>query len=205
MDESRDAIKGQIYLRKPLTLVVRQSTLQSVRRIALRETSKVTVEANPGWAAGIGQSNRVKKIGWALKGAPRRKMDLRLSALSGIAEARKLRDKVTALMQQADANPEDAMVFCVFAEPDLSALVREIAFLPVGSAVSDIALVSKYPDKLPIGFLVFVLDRSDAQEPIFGHARPLIVQDPRALAMNEFALHSYTQTIKQKYGLVPNN
>jgi hypothetical protein len=155
----------------------------------------VTAEANPGWAAGIGQSNRVKKIGWALKGAPMRKKDLRLNALSGIAEGRKLRDRVTALMEEAKANPEDAMVFCVFAEPDLSAIVPAIAFLPAGSGASDIKLLSdpdsKYADKLPIGFLVFVLDRNDAQEPIFGHARPLIVEDPRSLDMNARALKAY--------------
>jgi hypothetical protein len=166
-------------------------------------------ETNPGWAAGIGQSKRNAKIGWALKGAPKRKKDLRLNALSGIAEARKLRDRVTTLMEQADANPDDAMVFCVFAEPDLSKLVPRVAFFPASGGASDIALLSdpksNYADKLPIGFLVFVIDRGDPQEPIYGHARPLIVEDPRGIAMNQIALDQYTQKIKQRYGLVPDD
>ncbi len=155
-------------------------------------------ESNPGWAAGIGQRSRVKQLAWALKGAPMRKKDLRLNALAGIVEARKLRDRVTALMEQAEANPEDAMVFCVFAEPDLSALVPEIAFLPVKSGTSDLALVARHPDKLPIGLLVFVWDRTDPQRSIFGHARPLIVEDPRAIEMNAQALHAYTLRIENR-------
>lgn len=154
----------------------------------------VVSDPNPGWAAGIGQRSRVKQLAWALKGAPMRKKDLRLNAMGGIAEGRKLRDRVTELMTQASANPEDAMVFCVFAEPDLSALVPEVAYLPVGGA-SDIKLAGKHSDKRPIGFLVFVLDRDDPKRPIFGHARPLIVEDPRGPLMNAQALDAYERTI----------
>jgi hypothetical protein len=157
----------------------------------------VVSDPNPGWAAGIGQRSRVKQLAWALKGAPMRKKDLRLNALTGIAEARKLRDRVTTLMTNAEANPEDAMVFCVFAEPDLSQLVPEVAFLPVGST-SDIKLAGKHSDKLPIGFLVFVLDRLDPLRQIFGHARPLIVEDPRGPFMNAQALAAYENQIKRK-------
>ena len=158
----------------------------------------VETGTNPGWAAGIGQRSRVKQLAWALKGAPIRKKDLRLSALAGIAEARKLRDKVTALMTHADADPADAMVLCVFAEPDLSALVPEIAFIPVKSGASDLALVARHPDKLPIGFLVFVWDRTDPQKSVFGHARPLIVEDPGGIEMNARALQAYTRQIEKR-------
>ena len=81
--------------------------------------------------------------------------------MGAIVEARKLRDHVTALMTKAEAHPEDAMVFCVFAEPDLSALIPEILYIPSkNSGVVDLALAAKHADKLPIGFLVFVLDRN---------------------------------------------
>jgi len=158
----------------------------------------VKTETNPGWAAGIGQRSRVKQLAWALKGAPMRKKDLRLNTLAAVVEARKLRDRVTALMTQAEANPEDAMVLCAFAEPDLSALVPEIAYLPVKGGAADLALAARHPDKLPIGFLVFVWDRTDPQQSVFGHARPLIVEDPRAIEMNTQALLAYTHRIENR-------
>ncbi len=157
----------------------------------------VNAEVNPGWAAGIGQSSRVKQLAWALKGAPLRKKDLRLNALAGIVEARKLRDRVTALMTQADANPEDAMVFCLFAEPDLSALVSgPPVALGLQNGASDLALAARYANKLPIGFLVLVVDRADPQRPVFGHARPLIVEDPRGIDLNEKALRQLMRVIE---------
>jgi hypothetical protein len=156
----------------------------------------VAAEKNPGWAAGIAQRSRNKQLGWALKGAPMRKKDLRLNALGGIAEGRQLRDRVTALMTRAGAEPEDAMVLCVFAEPDLSAIVPPPAHLSVNDNASDLKLAADYSGKLPIGFLVFVIDRNDAQQPIFGHARPLIVEDARAIDLNGKALETFTRMIK---------
>jgi hypothetical protein len=155
-------------------------------------------ENNPGWAAGIGQSSPVKRLAWALKGATLRKKDLRLNALSGISEGRKLRDKVTALMQDAGANPADGIVYCLFAEPDLSALAPglPVAKLELQNGASDLALASQFIDKLPIGFLVLVVDRSDPQRPVYGHARPLIVEDPRGVDMNEKALSKLMRIIE---------
>ena len=126
-----------------------------------------------------------------------RKKDLRLNSLSGIAQARKLRDKVTGLMRDAGANPDDAIVLCVFAEPDLSPKLPMPAMLGVQNGASDLALAAQSVDKLPIGFLVFVVDRSDPQNPVFGHYRPLIVEDPRAIALNEKALQTCGQLIQQ--------
>ncbi len=165
-------------------------------------------DLNPGWAAGIGQRTRVKQLSWALKGAPLRKKDLRLNAVAGIAEARKLRDRITTLMQNAGANPDDAMVLCAFAEPDLSALVPELAYLPVENGTNDLKLLSRNIDKLPIGFLVFVWDRNDPEEPIFGHARPLIVEDPRGIELNAQALQAYMRKVENrlmKAGVIPDN
>jgi len=164
-------------------------------------------EPNPGWAAGIGQRSPVQQLAFALKGAPVRKKDLRLNALAGVAECRKLRDRVTALMQEKGANPEDAMVLCVFAEPDLSALVPELLFLPVKNGTEDLRTAAKHIDKLPIGFLVYVWDRKAKHEPIVGHYRALIVEDPRAAALNEAALQSYKRQIERKLmkaGAIPD-
>jgi len=171
--------------------------LTKCKAICLAGANMVKTETNPGWAAGIGQRSRVKQLAWALKGAPLRKRDLRLNTLAGIVEARKLRDRVTALMTQADANPEDAMVFCAFAEPDLSALVPgPPVALGLQNGASDLALVAQYVDKLPIGFLVLVIDRQDPQQSVFGHARPLIVEDPRGIDLNEKAFSRLMRVIE---------
>jgi hypothetical protein len=170
---------------------------------ALRLTWETAlVESNPGWAAGIGQHSKAKRLAWALKGAPLRKKDLRLNAMGAVAEARNLRNRVTELMNGAGQDPDDAMVLTVFAESDFSALVPELARLPVHETGSDYKLLEKHADKLPIGFLVFVMDRSDPALPIFGHARPLIVEDPRSIALNAEALKRYEWEIKTKYGLI---
>ncbi len=162
-------------------------------------------EGNPGFQAGIGQRSKTKRLAWALKGAPVRTKDLRLNAISGVAEARKLRDRVTALMLDAKAEPGDAMVYCVFARPDLSAV--KSAEMSLTNGPSDLALAKKYLDALPIGFLVFVWDRQDTRKSIFGHARPLIVEDPRAIQLNAQALRTETERIRNrlvKAGVIPD-
>lgn len=162
-------------------------------------------KGNMGFQAGIGQQSKVQRLAWALKGAPARTKDLRLNAIAGVAEGRKLRDRVTTLLKNAnpEANPEDAMVFCVFAEPDLSAEITEM--LSVKNGASDLAIAAKFVDKLPVGFLVFVFDREDPERPIFGHARPLIVEDPRGIALNEQALNRLNNRIKRRLGVDDSN
>jgi len=175
-------------------------------------------EANPGFKAGIGQGTRSQRLGWALKGATVRTKDLRLNAIGGIAEGRKLRDKVTRLMLDAKVkgvpaplNPEDAIVACVFAEPDLSSVAiingvpDAIAFLPVTNGAADLELARKFVGKLPVGFMVFVLDAADAERHVFGHTRPLIVEDGRAVKMMDDALKVTTNKIKSRMGLVGEN
>jgi hypothetical protein len=133
-----------------------------------------------------------------------RTKDLRLNAVAGISEGRKLRDKLTALMLNADANPEDAMVYCVVASPDLSG---GLDARPVGvtNGPSDLALAKQVMDKLPIGFLVFVLDKADPEEPVFGHMRPLIVEDQRAIKLNQRAFDTTVRAIKRQYGIDERN
>jgi hypothetical protein len=152
-------------------------------------------ESNPGYAGGIAKRSGVMRLAWALKGAPVRKKDLRLNALSAIAEGRKLRDKVTGLMLDAGATPEDAIVLCVFAKPDLSAVLPNFAEFGINNGPSDFALVKGHVNDQPIGFLVIVIDRQDPQQCIFGHARPLLVEG-RGLELNEKALRAYERVIK---------
>ena len=154
--------------------------------------------ANAGFAAGIGQRSRVTQLAWALKGAKPRKKDLRLTPLGAISELRKLRDRVSELMRDAGADPEDAIVLCAFAEPDLSRLVPALARLPVIANATELSLIVQAAGKLPIGFLIFVVDRNAPQRPIFGHARPLIVEDPRAIQFCQRALESYANNIKAR-------
>ncbi len=153
-------------------------------------------EPNAGYAGGIGKRSEVIRLSYALKGAPLRKKDLRLNAVAGIAEGRKLRDHVSELMKKAKADPADAMVLCVFAKPDLSA--AQSAEMGLTNGASDLAIATKFLSALPIGFLVFVWDRKDPQKSIFGHARPLIVEDPRALKLNEQALDRASERIKNR-------
>jgi len=154
------------------------------------------IEPNAGYAGGIGKRSKARQLSYALKGAPMRQKDLRLNAIAAVAEGRKLRDKVSALMRNAEANPADAMVYCVFAKTDLSAV--KPAEMSLTNGPSDIALAAEYVDALAIGFLVFVWDKADAE--VFGHFRPLIVEDPRAHALNRNALETVASRIKQQLG-----
>lgn len=168
----------------------------------------MVAEQNPGFAAGINKRSKSQRLAWALKGAPMRKKDLRLNAMAGIVEGRKLRDHITALMIRENLNPEDAIVRCVFAEQDLSALIPETLYLPVpNKGLAEIKAAERHADKLPIGFLVIVRDTNDMRNPIFGHTRPLIVEDPRGPLLNEVALHNYMAKIENKMkgaGLIPS-
>ena len=137
---------------------------------------KTETNPNPGWAAGIGQRSRVQQFGWALTGAPSRKNDLRLSALSAIAGGRKLRDRVTAWMRNEGVDPADARVYCVFTDSDAFAMpdatdpyltdldvehIPTLARLKATDGAGDLALETGFADKLPIGFLIFERDRND--------------------------------------------
>jgi hypothetical protein len=161
-------------------------------------------EPNAGYAEGIAKRSKVRQLSYALAGAPKRIKDLRLNAIAAVAEGRKLRDRVTALMLKAEANPDDAMIFCVFAEPDLSR-AKDAQPITVQNGASDLALATKFVDKLPIGFLVFVWDKADTEQPIFGHVRALIVEDPRAFALNARALDVVARAVKRALGIEKGN
>lgn len=107
-----------------------------------------------------------------------------MSSLIAVAEARKLRDSLTTKLTSKKINPEDGIVQIVFAVPDLSSL-RSVRTVELTTA-KDMGLASEFASHLAIGFLVWVWDREEKQ--IYGHARPLIVSDPRSLDLNSQAL-----------------
>jgi hypothetical protein len=130
-----------------------------------------------------------------------RKKDLRVNAIGAIAEGRKLRDKVTRLMIEAGADPMDAIVLCVFSEPDLFALAKEVLYLPpVQKPAQEIAAAATVADKTPIGFQVWVADKSAPDTlHVFGHFRPLIVEDKRSLLLNALAFELYGAEIQKRF------
>lgn len=88
---------------------------------------------------------------------------------------------------------------------DLSALAKRPNPFGITNGASDLALASEYVDKLPIGFLVFVWDREAPQQPVFGHTRPLIVEDPRGIALCDKALNltaTWIQNHLRKIGVI---
>ena len=142
---------------------------------------------NPGFNAGIAQRKAKERLAWTLKGAPQRKKDLRLTVIGALAEGRKLRDSITAKLRHAEVDPEEGVVYIVFAEPDLSALITPFVKVPIDPAPkTEIEHAGNFAAYLAIGFLVFVWDKADGS--IIGHKRPLIVEDPRALEYNDYAL-----------------
>lgn len=162
-------------------------------------------EPNAGYAAGIGQRSKVRQLSYALKGAPMRQKDLRVNAVTGVSEARKLRDRVSTRLKESGADPGDGMVFCVFAEPDMSA-VNGVEEIKLSNGASDLEVITRFKDKLPIGFLVIIRDVQDSKQPVYGHARPLIVEDARSIAMNEAALTKVMQAVEnrlRKLGMIP--
>ena len=152
-------------------------------------------EPNAGFAAGIGEQSEARKLSYRLKAAPLRTKDLRLNSVTAVAEGRKLRDHVTALMQTAEALPENAVVYCVFAERDLSRIKGAKPLGVKNDGAADLAIAAEFLDALPIGFLVFVIDMAEKERPVFGHARPLIVEDPRGLALNKLALSRFMKIL----------
>jgi len=167
-----------------------------------------TTEPNAGYAGGIGERSKARKWSYAMTGAPKRQKDLRLTPVTGIAEARKLRDRVSERMKKAETQPGDALVLCVFAKWDLSKLVGA-AEMEVESenGVADVKHIRKFLAARPIGFLVIVRDVNDTKQPVYGHALPLIVEDTRSLALNDEALAKVMAKVKENLtalGMISN-
>jgi hypothetical protein len=151
---------------------------------------------NAGYDAGIAKHKKKERLAWALKGAPVRSKDLRLTTIGALAEGRKLRDSITEKLDKSGINPEEGVVSIVLAEPDLSAITPKFPIIPhAPSWEIEIDIAEKFADKTPIGFLVFIWDKADQK--IFGHARPLIVEDPRSLALNAQALRVFDRHLRR--------
>jgi hypothetical protein len=151
---------------------------------------------NAGYDAGIAKHKKKERLAWTLKGAPLRTKDLKLTAIGALAEGRKLRDSITEKLERSGINPEEAIVCIVFAESDLSALIPKFPIVQlIASSAIEVDTAAKFADKTPVGFLVFLWDKGD--QAIFGHARPLIVEDPRSLALNAQALRVFERHLRR--------
>ncbi len=144
-----------------------------------------------GYAAGIGKRSEMERLAWALKGAPLRRKDLRLTAIGAIAEGRKLRDSISKKMKNLAMDPENALIEILFAKPDLSGIRMKPVAVPVlPSAAGELEAATLHAESLPIGFLVAVWERDVPGTPdgmVWVHPRPLIVEDPRSLRINGLA------------------
>jgi len=163
------------------------------------------VKGNPGFAGGINKRSEARQLSFRLKAAPLRKTDLRLSGVSAVAEGRKLRDHVSELMRAAKdfsgkpVNPAEAMVYIVATNPDLAGPPKPYE-IGLTNGDSDLALAKQLIGKLPIGFLIFVRDTTDEKLPVFGHARPLLVEGAdgqRAIELCHFALMKVGNLLKK--------
>lgn len=151
---------------------------------------------NAGYDAGIAKHKKKERLAWTLKAALLRSKDLKLTALGALAEGRKLRDSITTKLAKTRIDPEEAVVCVVFARPDLSALVQKFPIVPLTPApATEAKHAATYAGKLPIGFLVFIWDKEE--EKIFGHARPLIVEDSRSFDLNAQAAAIFEQYIRR--------
>ena len=151
---------------------------------------------NAGYDAGIAKHKRKERLAWTLKGAPLRTKDLKLSAIGALAEGRKLRNSITEKMEKSGINPDEAVIGIVFSEPGLSALIPKFPIVPViPSSTVEVDIAGRFADKTPIGFFVFIWDKADQK--IFGHSRPLIVEDPRSLALNAQALRVFERHLRR--------
>lgn len=156
-------------------------------------------EPNAGYAGGIGERSKARKWSYAMTGAPKRQKDLRLTPVTGIAEARKLRDRVSERMKKAEAKPGDAIVYCVFAKWDLSEIAGT-AEIEVESqnGAADLKHMRRFLENIPIGFLVIVRDVKDKKQPVYGHTMPLIVEDSRSITLNEVALAKTMHAVQER-------
>ena len=185
----------------------------------------MTKEPNPGFAGGIAKRGPIQRLAWQLKGAPPRRKDLRLSPLAAIAEGRKLRDRVTENLLNAEAEPEDARVYCVFAdaaafseppvgktEEDIAAFdasldtprpAPKLARLRVNNGASDIKLANEFLQDVPVGFLILLWDRelwasNSLQKFVEWSIRPLLVEHNLASGINSFAMRSEKNRIEER-------
>lgn len=151
---------------------------------------------NSGYAAGIARESAAKRLAWALSGAPLRKRDFRLTPIGAVAAARELRDSVSEKMRSARLDPEDAIVAPVFARADMNALEPHFRGLSVeAEAQQEIEIATTNASSIAISAAIFIVDRESGC--VFGHARPFIVEDGRALRLSAQAVRVFGRHIRR--------
>lgn len=131
-----------------------------------------------------------------MSGAPIRKSDLKLTPIGALAEARRLRLSVTDKSKVWGVDPNDIIIAPAFADSHLARLVPRLHVVSVECDMkTEIEAVCANATNTAVGLLVFVWDRESQN--LFGHARPLIVNDPRALNLNAQAVRVFGKHIQR--------
>jgi hypothetical protein len=125
--------------------------------------------ARLGYKAGIKKASKAERLGWALKGSPRRAAEKALNVVQAVAEGRRLAQTMAEKLKAARLPAGDGGICAVFGNADLSK--SEYVGFPVSDDKSDLQIIQKFQTWIPLGYLVFVLDREKKQ--FIGHVRPL--------------------------------
>jgi hypothetical protein len=133
-----------------------------------------TEVARLGYKAGIKKASKAERLGWALKGSPRRTAEKALNVVQAVAEGRRLAQTMAAKLKAARLPAGDGGICAVFSNADLSK--SEYVGFPVSDDKSDLRIIHKFQTWVPLGYLVFVLDREKKQ--FIGHVRPLRLDKP---------------------------
>jgi hypothetical protein len=142
---------------------------------------------NKGFDAGIAQRSPAARLGFTLKGAPRRQKDKIMRPNEAVFEARKLSIDLAGKLQKKGLAAKDCVVSLVFAQRNnLGKLAEPVELFryPVPNMDSlDLMAVHRHTRHIPVGVIVMVLDR-EAKE-LIGDARPWIVSDAGAVKLVE--------------------
>jgi len=133
-----------------------------------------TEVARLGYKAGIKKASKAERLGWALKGSPRRTAEKALTVVQAVAEGRRLAQTMAEKLKAAGLPVADGGICAVFGNANLSK--SEHGGFPVSNDKSDLQIIQKFQSWNPLGYLVFVLDRENKQ--FIGHVRPLRLDKP---------------------------
>jgi hypothetical protein len=139
--------------------------------------------AKLGYKAGIKKASKAERLGWALKGSPRRTEDKPLNVVQAVAEGRRLTQTMTEKLKAAKLPAGDGGILVVFGDTHLTK--SDCAAFPPADDASDLKTIKKFQTWSPLGYLVFILDRE--KKNFIGHVRPLRL-DRASLRLLEAAL-----------------
>ena len=130
--------------------------------------------ARLGYKAGIKKASKAERLGWALKGSPRRTSEKSLNVVQAVAEGRRLAQTMAEKLKAAKLPKGDGGICVVFGNRDLTN--SDYTGFPQLDDTADLKIIQKFQNWAPLGYLVFVLDRE--KKAFIGHVRPLRLDKP---------------------------